>query len=135
MPTDMPTDGSVVGDRRPFRFDLTTMTTVHWAAAVLTAITGTVHVYLYLSGGFIGFLVAGLIFYAAIIGMTLNLYRRVLYTLGVPFTAGQMALWVIGGMPSFALGAMDKIVQLLLVIALIYLFLNEKLLTTQQATA
>lgn len=125
MQSDVTTDMTAVSRRKAFRFDAETMTRVHWAAAALAAVTGTVHVYLYVTQGFLPFLFAGVVFYAAIIGMSLNVYRRVLYALGVPFTAGQVALWVYLGMPDATLGALDKVVQLALIALLVYLFRAE----------
>lgn len=110
---------------REFGWNAASMTAAHWLAAGLAAITGTVHLYLYLNEGFIGFLVASVVFYAAIIAMALNVYRRVIYALGVPFTAGQIVLWYLQGMPSFELGVVDKAVQVALIVTLIYLFRLE----------
>lgn len=125
MQSDVTTDMTAVGRRPAFRFEADTMTRAHWAAAALAAVTGTVHVYLYVTQGFLPFLFAGVVFYAAIVGMGLNVYRRVLYALGVPFTAGQIVLWVALGMPDATLGAVDKVVQLTLIGLLVYLFRTE----------
>lgn len=125
MQTEVTTDVTAVGRRRTFRFDADSMTRAHWAAAALAAITGTVHLYLYVSQGFLPFLFAGVVFYAAVIGMALNVYRRALYALGVPFTAGQIAIWVYLGMPDATLGGVDKVVQLVLIGLLVYLFRTE----------
>lgn len=76
------------------------------------------------------FLVAALLFYAAIAAVALNVHRRKLYVLGIPFTAGQIAIWYVAGMPTFTLGAFDKTVQVMLIIALVYLFKNERWLTS-----
>lgn len=111
--------------RQGFGFRTESMTPVHWAAAALAAITGAVHVYLYLTQGFLPFLFAGVVFLAAVVGLLLNVYRRALYALGVPFTAGQIAFWVLMGMPDFAIGVVDKAVQIALIVALVYLFRTE----------
>lgn len=113
-------------ERTGFEFSAESLTRVHWVAALLAVVTGTVHLYLYVSQGFVGFLVAAVVFYAAIVALTLNVYRRVLYALGVPFTAGQIVLWYVAGMPEFALGVFDKVVQVLLIVVLLYLFVNER---------
>lgn len=107
------------------------MRPVHWLLASLAAITGTVHIYLYLNEGFLPFLFAGVVFYGAIIAISLNLFRRVVYALAVPFTAGQIGIWVLQGMPNFTLGVFDKILQVTLIVLLVYLFLNENKLVTQ----
>lgn len=111
--------------RQGFGFRTESMTPVHWAAAALAVVTGAVHVYLYLTQGFLPFLFAGVVFFAAVVGLLLNVYRRVLYALGVPFTAGQIAIWVLIGMPDGMLGIGDKVVQIALILALVYLFRTE----------
>ncbi|WP_224333363.1 hypothetical protein [Haloprofundus halobius] len=45
---------------------------------------------------------------------------------GVPFTASQIAVWLLQGMPEFALGVADKTVQVALIAALVYLFVAER---------
>lgn len=121
-----PTTKTVATRRAGFGFDVGSMTWAHWAVGVLAAATGTVHLYLYLTEGFPAFLFAALVFYAAIVGMLLNVYRRALYVLGVPFTAGQIVLWYLQGMPNFTLGVVDKVVQVALIVLLIYLFRVER---------
>lgn len=106
------------------------MTRVHWAASGLAAVTGAVHVYLYLTQGFLPFLFAGVVFFAAILGMAMlpygHLVRRAIYALGVPFTMGQIGAWVAVGMPDFALGVADKAVQIALIAVLVYLLATER---------
>ena len=121
-----PTATAVRSERTGFGFRMDSMTWAHWAVGALTAITGTVHLYLYLTEGFLPFLFAAVVFYGAIVGMVLNVYRRALYALGVPFAAGQIALWYFQGMPNFALGVADKVVQIALIALLIYLFRIER---------
>ena len=105
------------------------MTRMHWIAASLAAITGAIHLYLYATQAFLPFLFAGAVFFAAVGAMLVipygHLARRVLYAIGVPFTAGQIGLWVLAGTPDFALGVADKAVQIALIVALIYLFRME----------
>lgn len=112
-----------------FGFDLDAMTRMHWLAAGLAAVTGAVHLYLYATQGFAPFLVAGVVFMAAILGMLVIPYghmaRRALYALGVPFTAAQIGIWLLAGMPDFALGVADKTIQVALILVLIYLFRME----------
>lgn len=116
---------TITTKRTGFGFRWDTMTPAHWATAALAGITGTVHAYLYATEGFLPFLFAAVVFYAAIIGMLLNVYRRALYALGIPFTAGQIAIWFVMGMPTFELGVVDKVVQVALIGLLVYLFRNE----------
>lgn len=112
-----------------FGFDTESMTRLHWATAGLAAITGAVHLYLYVTQGFLPFLFAGVVFLAAIGGMLVipsgHVARQALYALGVPFTAGQIVAWIAVGMPDFYLGVADKVVQIALIVALVYLFRQE----------
>jgi hypothetical protein len=55
----------------------------------------------------------------------------VLYALGIPFTLAQVAMWYLQGMPDFALGVIDKAVQLALVAMLVYLLLSERRLVAR----
>lgn len=117
---------------RAFGWDATSMTAVHWLAAALAAITGTIHVYLYLQQGFLPFLFAAVVFYAAILGMVFNVSRRTIYLVGIPFTAGQIGLWAYQGMPDFQIGVADKVVQVALIVVLVYLFRNERSLVSDR---
>lgn len=116
--------------RTGFGFDLGSMTRAHWATAGLAGTTGLVHIYLYLTQGFLPFLFAGVVFLAAILGMLVIPYghvaRRAIYALGVPFTMGQIAAWIFTGMADFQLGVADKIVQIALIVMLVYLFRLER---------
>lgn len=110
-------------------FDMKKMSGAHWLAAVLAAITGVLHLYLYVNQGFPGFLFATVVFFGAIVALLLNVYRRLLYVLGIPFTAGQIGLWIVLGMPDMSVAMVDKPVQVVLILLLGYLFLNEGELT------
>lgn len=105
------------------------MSWAHWLGALLAAITGGVHVFLYLDQGFIPFLFAGVVFLGAVFALLFNVYRRLLYVLGIPFTAGQIGIWYLQGMPDMDIAMFDKPIQVLLILLLIYLFMNEDELT------
>lgn len=102
-----------------------TITIAHWVAGLLAIGTGTVHVYLWFSTGGVPFLFAGLVFYGAVVAGLLNVYRRLLYVLGVPFTAGQILIWVAADMPNLSLGLADKAVQVTLIVLLVWLYRKE----------
>lgn len=106
-------------------FDTEKMSWAHWLAVALAAVTGVLHVYLYIDEGFAPFLFAGGLFLGTIVALLLNLYRRLLYVLGIPFTAGQIVMWTAQGMPSMDVAIVDKSIQVLLILLLAYLFLNE----------
>ena len=114
-----------VFERGAIGFDRGKMSWAHWLATALAAVTGAIHVLLYVNEGFPGFMVAAVVFFGAIIALLLNVYRRMLYLLGIPFTAGQIVLWVAQGMPNMSIALIDKPVQVVLIVLLGYLLANE----------
>ena len=102
------------------------LTRLHIVAIVLAGATGIVHLYLYWAQEFVPFLLAGLGFFAAVALLVAGVNRRLLYAVGVPFTASQIAVWVVQGMPEFGLGVFDKTVQIALITVLAYLFVAER---------
>jgi hypothetical protein len=119
-------------------FDRQTLTPLHYVGILCAVVTGVIH--LRLGVGFapsplgISFLFAGVVFLVASAAILANYRRRLLYGLGIPFTAGQIVLWYVfnfaGGGKSFpgdvgTLGAIDKIAQVLLVVVLIALLRGE----------
>lgn len=123
----MSTDSSYyrILERGDVGFDAEKMSWAHWLGAVLAAVTGVIHVFLYVNEGFVPFLFAGVVFLAAVVALLLNLYRRLLYVIGIPFTAGQIVMWAAQGMPNMDIALIDKPVQAVLILLLVYLFLNE----------
>lgn len=117
-----------------FGYRAETMTPIHWVTLALAAVTGVVHLYLYYLQANPAFLFAGVVFFGAIIATLLNVYRRVIYALGVPFTAGQIAIWYMVGMPDMSIALVDKPVQAVLIVLLVYLFFNEKRLVEDERT-
>lgn len=106
------------------------MTRLHWFTMGLVAITGVIHLYLFVTQGFVPFLLAGLGFFGIIVGMMITrrggLLRSAVYVLAIPFTLGQIAAWVALGMPDFSLGVADKTIQVVLITAMAYLVLSER---------
>ncbi|MFC6993878.1 hypothetical protein ACFQH3_20455 [Haladaptatus sp. GCM10025707] len=102
------------------------MTRLHWVAAGLAVTTGLVHLYLYWVQGFVPFLLASLGFLGIVAVLVVGVNRRLLYAGSVPFTTVQIAVWVVQGMPEFALGVADKTVQVALIVVLAYLFVTER---------
>lgn len=107
------------------------LTGLHWAGIGLAAITGVIH--LVLGVGFLAnslgnpiawaFVLAGVGFLGGIAGVLSGYRRRLLYLLGIPFTAGQVVLWYVINAPDLSpLGVGDKIVQTLLIAVLIVLY-------------
>ena len=116
-----------VGTKRTaFGYRPETVTPIHRAAFGLAAITGAIHLYLYYTQANPAFLFAGIVFLAAVVAGLLNVYRRALYAIGVPFTAGQIVIWAMMGMPDMSIAIVDKPIQVVLIVLLAYLFFNEK---------
>lgn len=110
------------------RFEIDSLTGMHWVAVLLAAVTGMVHLYLFASQGWVPFLLAGLGFYGAIaLILVLPAYRPWLYLAGIPFTLAQMVGWYVVEQPAgigdvSGLAAFDKIVQILLIVLLVMLY-------------
>jgi hypothetical protein len=109
------------------RIETASFTSLHWIAIGLTAITGVVHVGIgfvftdYLLG------LAGLGFFGAIALVLLDVRRRLLYLLGIPYTAIQFVLYFVFNWPNVLspVGIGDKVVQVALVVALYLLYQRE----------
>lgn len=110
-----------------------TLTPLHWVAILLAAITGVVHLVLgiqFFPGAQpISFLLAGLGFFGAIVLFLIDYRRRQLYLLGVPYTALQILLYLWINQranPEITpTEAIDKTVQVLLIVVLIVLYRRE----------
>ena len=118
-------------DRGDIGFHAGKMSWAHWLAAALAALTGVIHLFLYWNQGFVPFLFAGVVFLGAVAALLLNVYRHLLYALGIPFTAGQIVIWAAQGMPDMDIAIFDKPIQLMLILVLAYLFMNEDKLTSE----
>jgi len=122
----------------PSVLDTDSLEPLHYLGILLAVVSGVIH--LRLGVGFapsplgLSFLFAGVVFLAASVGIVANVRRRLLYRLGVPFTAGQIVIWYAlnfaAGPKSFpadvgTLGAVDKLAQVLLVAVLVVLVQRE----------
>lgn len=116
------------------RLDLGSLGPVHWLAVALALLSGVVH--LVLGVGFlanpmgVAFLIAAAGFFGGVALVLVDYRRRLLYLLGIPFTAGQVVLWYLLNRPAgladlSAAEAVDKVAQLLLIAALIVLYARE----------
>lgn len=104
---------------------------------ILAAITETIHLWLALEEWGSGeealpFLLAGIGFFVGI-GFILftDRHKRLLYLLGAGFTAVEIPLWILGGMEEFTLGVADKLVQVLLIAVLLYLWFQHRSLSDE----
>lgn len=116
------------------RPDFGAMTGKRGLAALLAAVTGGVHLYLFATQSFIPFLLAGLGFLtlAGLMGTTFD--HRLLYLGGIPFTLMQIAAWISLGMPDFLLGVADKTIQIALIGLLAALYVSERRSTATERT-
>lgn len=113
--------------RSTFALRTESLTGLHWLAIALAFITGAIH--LYLAASFIpepmgfAFLVAALGFFGAIVAVLVDYRRKLVYLLGIPFTAGQIPAWYVVNAPDFsAMGIGDKVVQVLLIVVIAMLY-------------
>lgn len=102
-----------------------------WLGAALAAVTGSIHLYLFYTQGFLPFLLAGLGFYGAVVLLLVlqGSFRLVLYAVGVPFVLAQLGGYYtverpdsIGAMTTLAI--IDKGVQIALVVLLLGLLVR-----------
>lgn len=103
------------------------LTTLHWVGIALSAVTGVIHLWLGVSFApsplGLSFLFAGVVFLGAIAGIVLDVRRRLLYLLGIPFTAGQIPIWLAVNWPDLGtIGIADKVVQVALIAVLVVLY-------------
>ena len=111
---------------------------LHWIGIVGALASAGIHLLLgvrFLPSGLgISFILAGIGFVGAVVLVLLDVRRRAVYALGIPFTFGQIVLWYLinftGGSKSFpgdvgTLGAIDKIAQVVLIAVLVILLWNE----------
>ncbi len=118
----------------PVPTDTESLDTIHYVAVALAAVTGVVHLTLGVAdittGLGVSFVLAGLGYFGAIALVFAGVRRRLLYVVGVPYTAVQVVLWYwlnygSTGRRLATLGAVevvDKVAQLGLIVALVVLY-------------
>jgi hypothetical protein len=99
------------------------LTPLHWAGIALAAVSGVIHLWLGVSffpeSFGIAFLVAAAGFFVGIAAVLVDYRRRLMYGLGIPFTAGQIVLWyLVNGLKLAPVDVADKLAQLGLVVVL-----------------
>jgi hypothetical protein len=106
------------------------LTPLHWIGVVLALVTGVIH--LVLGVAFVteplgwAFLVAGVGYLGGVAAVLVDYRRRLMYLLGIPFTAGQIVAWYVVNAPDFSpLGVGDKLVQVALIGALAVLYVRS----------
>jgi hypothetical protein len=106
---------------------------LQWIAIALVAITGALHVFAGLAEGRVPVALAGVGYAGAIVLFFLNYRRRSLYLIGIPYTAVQFPLWIVAKSEYGMIDYVDKAVQVILIVVLIYLYLNTPSEPTENA--
>lgn len=106
---------------------VTSLGALHWIAVLLAIVTGGIHLYAGFVEGRIPVLLAGLGFLGATGLFLIGYRRRVLYSVGIVYTAVQIPLWYVAKAGEYTtLGYVDKIVQIVLVLVLAYLYWDAR---------
>jgi len=100
------------------------LTQLQWLAVALVVITGVLHVYAGIVEGRIPVALAGVGYAGALVLFFFDYRRRLLYLLGIPYTAVQFPLWIVAKSEYGMIDYVDKAVQVALILVLIYLYLN-----------
>ncbi|WP_458204911.1 DUF7475 family protein [Haladaptatus sp. NG-SE-30] len=100
---------------------------IGWLTVALIFVTGILHIYAGIVEGRIPLTLAGAGFLGAIVLYLADYRRRLLYLVGIFYTAVQIPLWYVANAGEFTtLGYVDKAVQVVLVVLLIYLYWNAR---------
>lgn len=126
---DLANDGGVADDGGDVDDD--SVTRLHWIGIVAATVTAGVHLYLGLQiGGTFGaaFLVATAGFLGGIGAVLFDYRRRLVYLLGIPFTAGQVVMWyAFNDVPPVPpIEAVDKLAQIALIAVLVALLRRDR---------
>jgi hypothetical protein len=100
------------------------ITQIQWLAVALVVVTGVLHVYAGIVEGRIPVALAGVGYAGALVLFLLDYRRRLLYLIGIPYTAVQFPLWIVAKSEYGMIDYVDKAVQVVLILVLIYLYLN-----------
>lgn len=93
---------------------------------MLIVITGVLHVYAGIVEGRIPVALAGVGYAGALVLFFLGYRRRLLYLIGIPYTAVQFPLWIVAKSEYGMIDYVGKAVQVVLILVLIYLYLNTR---------
>jgi len=112
-------------------FETSSLTRLHWIGIVLALVTGVVHLYFGVTAldtlQSASFVLAGIAFFVAVLFLLLDVRRRLLYLVGIPFVAVQVVLYFYLNWPNVLSpgGIGDKIVQVTLIAILVVLYRRE----------
>lgn len=108
-------------------FELNSLTGLHWLAVVLVVITGVIHVIAGVAEGRAPVALAGVGFFVALVLFLMDYRRPTLYIVGVVYTGIQVPLWYVAKAGEYTtMGYVDKAVQVVLVLVLLYLYWNTR---------
>ncbi|WP_254830559.1 DUF7475 family protein [Haloglomus salinum] len=97
--------------------------TLAWVALGLVVVTGVLHIYAGVVEGRIPVALAGVGFLGAIALYLVDYRRPLLYLVGIVYTVVQIPLWYVVKAGEYTtLGYVDKLVQVVLVALLVYLY-------------
>jgi hypothetical protein len=107
------------------------LTRTHWLAILLALATGVIHVYAGIVEGRIPILLAGLGFLGAVVLFLLDYRRTLLYIVGIVYTTVQIPLWYVVKAGEYTmLGYVDKSIQVVFILLLVYLYWSERDVST-----
>lgn len=107
--------------------ETSSLTRLHWLAIGLATITGVIHVGIGIQFSDPLLLLAGLGFFGAIVLALFDVKRRLLYLVGIPYTAIQLVMYFVRNWPNVIspAGVVDKIVQVSLIVVLYMLYRQQ----------
>ena len=100
------------------------LTRLQWIAIALVAITGVLHVYAGVVEGRAPVALAGVGYAGALVLFFLDYRRRLLYLVGIPYTAVQIPIWLVVKSEYGVVDYVDKAAQVVLILVLVYLYLQ-----------
>jgi hypothetical protein len=100
------------------------LTGLQWVAVALVVATGALHVFAGVVEARPPVLLAGGGYAGALVLFFLGYRRRLLYLVGIPYTAVQFPLWLVAKSEYGVVGYADKAVQVALILVLVSLYLN-----------
>jgi hypothetical protein len=102
------------------------ITPVQWLAVALVVVTGVLHVYAGIVEGRPPVTLAGIGYGGALVLFLLDYRRRLLYLVGIPYTAVQFPIWFVVKSEYGMVDYVDKAVQAVLILVLLYLYLQTR---------
>lgn len=111
-----------MSERSTWSLEPETVSDLGWVLVALVFLTGAFHVYAGIVDGQIPVALAGVGFSGAIVLYLMDYRRRLLYAVGILYTAVQFPLWYVAKAGEFTtVGYVDKAVQVVVVALLAYL--------------